>query len=377
MPDVDIIEHFQRSSPIPGARCSDFHTIHLDLTQDPETLFSGLSETCRYKIRRAEREDLKTEAWMSARDELVDDFIAFFDRFARGKGLPPAPAERLHALAEAAVLDLSTVCRDDDPLVWHAYLRAGNRARLLHSASLFREYKDTGRRNMIGRANRYLHWHDLLRYKDAGIPLFDFGGWYSGHDNEELLRINAFKESFGGHVVPEFHCAVPDFTTWSLGAVRSTAPQPLAAVAKAISGRRGGRYRRPVPGVCRGRRCPAAVHVEPPNRALDGFAGGIVRETHEAHRKSAEGAANVITTTGAYGGGTAVMNVREIRGYDDLANAVSARPRQVDRYRELLSGWLRPLEQARIPPGLVPAVRLHISWETSTGVQRGRDPYAY
>jgi hypothetical protein len=206
--DADVIEHFQRSRPIPGVRSKDFYTIHIDLTRDAQVLFADLSKTCRYKVRRADREELKQEAHMSAHGELVDDFIAFFDRFASGKGLPPAPAERLHTLAQAGLLDLSTVSRDDDALVWHAYLRAGNRARLLHSASTFREYNDTATRNMIGRANRYLHWHDLVRYKDAGIPLFDFGGWYHGHDDEGLLRINAFKEEFGGHVVPEFHCAV-------------------------------------------------------------------------------------------------------------------------------------------------------------------------
>jgi hypothetical protein len=207
--DADVIEHFQRSRPIPGARSKDFYTIHIDLTRDAQALFADLSKTCRYKVRRAERDELKEEAFISAHDEIVDDFIAFFDRFASGKGLPPAPAERLHTLAEAGVLDLSTVTRDDDTLVWHAYLRAGNRARLLHSASTFREYNDTAIRNMIGRANRYLHWHDLLRYKDAGVPLFDFGGWYNGRDDDELLRINAFKEEFGGRVVSEFHCAVP------------------------------------------------------------------------------------------------------------------------------------------------------------------------
>jgi hypothetical protein len=208
-PDVDIIEHLQRSRPVPGVRCSDFYTIHIDLTRDADALFADLSKTCRYKVRRAERDELKEDAWMPARDEPVDEFIEFFDRFASGKQLEPAPADRLHALGKAGVLDLSAVTRHDEVLVWHAYLRAGNRARLLHSASLFREQCDTATRNMIGRANRYLHWRDILRYRDAGIPLFDFGGWYEGQDDEDLLRINAFKEEFGGRVVREFHCAVP------------------------------------------------------------------------------------------------------------------------------------------------------------------------
>jgi hypothetical protein len=207
--DVDVIEYFQRPAPVQGARCADFSTIHIDLTRDESALFADLSRTCRYNIHRAERDELKEEAWTSARGELVDDLVAFFDRFASGKRLPPAPAERLHTLAAAGCLDLSMVSRNDKALVWHAYLRTDTRARLLHSASLFREHDDTRTRNRIGRANRYLHWHDILRFKEAGVPLFDFGGWYHGRDNEELLRINAFKEEFGGRVVPEFHCAVP------------------------------------------------------------------------------------------------------------------------------------------------------------------------
>jgi len=208
-PPVDIIEHFQRSRPLPRAQCADFHTLHLDLTQDAERLFSAFSKTCQYGIRRAERDDLKEDAWTSARDEQLDDFIEFYNRFAHAKAIPPAPAERLHTLASARLLDLTTVTRHDDTLVWHAYLRTGNRARQLHSASRFREHTDTATRNLIGRANRYLHWHDILLYKEAGIPLFDFGGWYAGRVDEELLRINAFKEEFAGRVVREYHCAVP------------------------------------------------------------------------------------------------------------------------------------------------------------------------
>jgi len=41
------------------------------------------------------------------------------------------------------------------------------------------------------------------------VPLYDFGGWYQGRDDQELLRINAFKEEFGGRHVREFHAAVP------------------------------------------------------------------------------------------------------------------------------------------------------------------------
>ena len=61
-------------------------------------------------------------------------------------------------------------------------------------------------RNLIGRANRYLIWNDLLRYKDQGLKWFDFGGWYEGTTDPALLRINEFKKGFGGQVMREYVC---------------------------------------------------------------------------------------------------------------------------------------------------------------------------
>jgi len=210
-PAVDVVEYFQRSQPRPErrARNREFHTLHIDLEQDPELLFSTFSKNCRYKIRRAEREGFEELTWSPATPAKVDEFVAFCERSSVGKGLPPAPAERLHALCDADLLDLSAVTCHADPLVWHANLRAQGRARLLHSASLYREIDDTGMRNRVGRANRYLHWRDLLQYQQIAVPLYDFGGWYQGRDDQELLRINAFKEEFGGRHVREFHAAVP------------------------------------------------------------------------------------------------------------------------------------------------------------------------
>jgi hypothetical protein len=206
--EADVVEYFQRPTPVGGSRCADFHTIHLDLTRDEDSLFAAFSRSCRYNVRRAERDDLTETRAVSAGRDIVGEFVAFFDRFAAGKGLPRAPAGRLAQIAAAGQLDLSSVAANGQTLVWHAYLRAGSRARQLHSASLFRERDDSSARNLIGRANRYLHWQDIRHYKGAGLPLFDFGGWYAGRDDHDLLRINAFKEEFGGSIVREFHCAV-------------------------------------------------------------------------------------------------------------------------------------------------------------------------
>jgi hypothetical protein len=36
--------------------------------------------------------------------------------------------------------------------------------------------------------------------------LYDFGGWYPGTQNQALLQINRFKESFGGELVVQYKC---------------------------------------------------------------------------------------------------------------------------------------------------------------------------
>jgi hypothetical protein len=78
---------------------------------------------------------------------------------------------------------------------------AGHRCRLLFSASHFRGQGETALRSLIGRANRLLHWRDLVAFKQQGFNCYDWGGWHAGTE-EVLVRINQFKESFGGDRCP-------------------------------------------------------------------------------------------------------------------------------------------------------------------------------
>ena len=58
----------------------------------------------------------------------------------------------------------------------------------------------------------------MLHYKQQGYHLYDMGDWYAGKDNESLMRINQFKEEFGGRVVCEYDalygCTTPG--KWAL-----------------------------------------------------------------------------------------------------------------------------------------------------------------
>jgi len=64
-------------------------------------------------------------------------------------------------------------------------------------------------RSLTGRANRLQHWRDMLRFKSSGVVSYDFGGWYEGREDQDRLRINSFKEEFGGQVLKAFNWIRP------------------------------------------------------------------------------------------------------------------------------------------------------------------------
>jgi Acetyltransferase (GNAT) domain len=204
--EVDVIRHFHRLHPVPGVPCSTMQTILIELAPDPEVLLADVSKNTRYEIRRAaEKDGVEYEA-VETTAQAVDEFARYYAHFAALKGLPPLTTEYLHALASTRALDLSVARHQGEVLVWHAYYRGRERVRLLHSVSLYRTSEDSARRNLIGRANRYHHWQDMCRFRADAIALYDFGGWYEGAKDHEKVRINAFKEEFGGNIMPTFSC---------------------------------------------------------------------------------------------------------------------------------------------------------------------------
>jgi hypothetical protein len=209
--DVDIFRYNQVSAPVRGATCTPFATIVLDLSASPEQLLSNAKRECREKFHRAEREEqagrLRYEYSASGTSEWIARFKKHFDRCSSVKALPHASRSRLSILAHNHALDISFVTDSEgEILAASCALLTPKRVRGLYAAASFRFTSDLKQRALIGRANRYLFWRDCLRFKESGAELFDFGGYYTGNADTEKLRINAFKEGFGGEVRREFNC---------------------------------------------------------------------------------------------------------------------------------------------------------------------------
>jgi hypothetical protein len=213
------------SSPGEGSR--QLHTLVVDLSADEDAIFEQMSKDTRSKIRRAMQKDpLQVGAATEPAAADVDAFADFYDRFAAAQSVSGAFRPRLHALAERGNLVITTVSDDDgQALVRHAYVAARGRGFMLYSGSVLDQSGDSGVRNLIGRANRYLHWHDIRLFKERGFDFYDFGGLDVTGRSEKTAGIARFKQGFGGEVRPVYSS--------------TSARSALGAVAKRLLGLRG------------------------------------------------------------------------------------------------------------------------------------------
>ena len=166
----DWIFYHQCPHPVPGAQTKYFYTFLVDLTQSREQLLANLHKETAHKIRRA-RDGKKSSVNVAIRvnGRFGDRFEVMYNAFAAMKSLGPLDRPRLESMVAAGVLDLS-VAKDPqgNVLVYHANYRDACRATGMESASLYRQLSDSGARNFMRRANRYLTWSDICASRRPG-----------------------------------------------------------------------------------------------------------------------------------------------------------------------------------------------------------------
>ncbi len=214
MPDIAKLHSIP--APLKNARNNESWTLLIDLSATETELMSRLSSNTRTQVRRAEREGISIERLNCREAGRLDEFAHFWSRFSESKADVRSilnisvQLHMLQRMANASILELSrAVGPAGEILAYHVIIVAGERARVHHSASLFRiEGLNSAQRHLIGRANRFLRWQNILYYKRYGFTQFDMGGWYAGNEDDSLLRVNAFKEEFGGQPVCEYDAMI-------------------------------------------------------------------------------------------------------------------------------------------------------------------------
>jgi hypothetical protein len=239
---VDIEMHRHRSAPLAGVPAVPLLSLVSDLSGEAGAIADKFNRDCRYKVRRADTKDGLTLEFIVQPESRLEEFRVFYEAFAREKSVPPCYPEWLVAASRAGQLVLGSASRNGEVLVWHANVVSRNMARLEYSASCFRE-RENGYRALVGRANRWLHWKELLQFKEMGIGRYDWGGLFADESTPERAGINQFKHSFGGERSCTYDCTLPvtlkgrvwlklrELSQRRKSALTSGATAPLPAVA--------------------------------------------------------------------------------------------------------------------------------------------------
>lgn len=185
--------------PVRGFVREQKHTKFISLAGSEDDIFEQIGKNTKPKIKQALAEGGLRFSLIEAADEVRE----LYNEFARSKGRPPLDERTFRSYWRN--MTATKISLDGDPLVMHAFLvdEGLKRANHLYSASLFRSTDDSDRRARIGRANRALHYLNMLHFRDRAITTYDLGGYAFGTQDPELQQVNEFKDSFGGQLIEE------------------------------------------------------------------------------------------------------------------------------------------------------------------------------
>lgn len=204
--DSDILLFYHSSGPVPSSRHTPVYSLALDLSRSEEEIWAGFGSSTRNQINRAIRDGVTHEVLSRPTEADIETFLTFYESFTSERQLGKTSDFWFRKYAEQGLVVITYAQQGDGtPLAWHTYYYKAPWVRQLHSVSFFSKTAEKETRNLIARANRYLHWADLKEFRSRGILHFDFGGWYAGGTDPKLLQVNAFKEEFGGERIQRFH----------------------------------------------------------------------------------------------------------------------------------------------------------------------------
>ncbi len=204
---ADIRFYHGVQNPADGKNCmsKSFHSLMSDLTLSEEEISAKINKNVRYEIRRNRKEDMEVRIF-NAKDllsdtEVLSKFAQMYEKMYESKGMKgKINRTQVMAYLQEDAFCLTAVYRDEEPLVFHSYIVGADEVRLLHSASDFRSGGEDA--NLIARANKRLHYEDMLHFAGVRKRRMDWGG-VSSLDNPN--GIDAFKYKFGGEPVTYYN----------------------------------------------------------------------------------------------------------------------------------------------------------------------------
>ncbi len=188
--------HCRSTRRVPGFVRKVKHTKLIDLTRSEDEIFGDFNKNAKQKLKRAVADSLRFTT-----DNTLEELREVYNAFAGAKGLPLVEDRVLEAYWPKLVV--TKLSSDNQTLIMHSYMldEAAKYACQIQAASMFRVLDIPDANAFFGRANRYLHYLDMLLLKERGYQTFDIGGVAVDTEDPVLKEVNAFKDSFGGELV--------------------------------------------------------------------------------------------------------------------------------------------------------------------------------
>ncbi|PLR73530.1 hypothetical protein [Bacillus sp. UMB0728] len=171
----------------------------INLEEEEEGIFQRIHKNTRYKIKRAmNRDELTYIELTHPKNEEIEKFSEFFNPFAKERNIRLCDVSKLMAIRDQRSLVISyVVSKNNQVLCYHVHHKEEEQGYLIYSASKRYEKSDSLERNLIGRANRYLHWKDILSFKEKGCKWYNFSGKVLNERDQGGQNVNKFKEEYG------------------------------------------------------------------------------------------------------------------------------------------------------------------------------------
>lgn len=186
-----------------GYKRESMFTKIINLNIPKEELLAQCRKNTKYEVNRAENEGARFQI-----ESDINIFADFYNSFAKLKNSPNVDLisdknDIYYRLKKNLVITKAVF--ENEILVMHSYIADNElkRIRLFKTASLYRHENYNMKKSLIGRANRFLHYQDMIYFKNEGFESYDLGGYAFNTQDVELTKINEFKDSFGGKLVEE------------------------------------------------------------------------------------------------------------------------------------------------------------------------------
>lgn len=189
----------------------EMYTLITNLCQTKEEIMDKFEKNTKYEIRRADKEGANAVFYFAddilENLDIIENFDAEYIKMYQAKGIKiKSVKDRIKIIAQKGSIIITEGKVGSCTCVYHVYIISGKKIRLTYSVSNFREDMEIHEgicidKNSVGRLNRWLHYEDMMTFKDKGFETYDWGGY----DIEENLEgINKFKKGFGGTLVKQY-----------------------------------------------------------------------------------------------------------------------------------------------------------------------------